>query len=119
MGGAELMPENPLAHEAPIVIGLHIIGSSAFCLLGALQSLPSIRQHHRNLYKNLGRIAGAGGCISVITGLVMTHQFVFSSELQGELLYWVRMVVGTPCSLGLFMALPRFVTAIWTPIAHR
>lgn len=95
MGGAELMPENPLAHEAPIVIGLHIIGSSAFCLLGALQSLPSIRQHHRNLHKNLGRIAGAGDCISVITGLVMTHQFVFSSELQGELLYWVRMVVGT------------------------
>ena len=31
----------------------------------------------------------------MITGLVMTHQFVFSSELQGELLYWVRMVVGT------------------------
>lgn len=95
MGGAELMPENPRAHEAPIVIGLHIIGSSAFCLLGALQFLPSIRRHHRNLHKNLGRIAGVGGCISAITGLVMTHQFVFSSELQGELLYWVRMVVGT------------------------
>ena len=91
MGGAELMPENPLAHEAPIVIGLHIIGSSAFFTRRTAVSTNSsasqkpsqeLRSHCRGWWS------------SVITGLVMTHRFVFSSELR-ELLYWVRMVVGT------------------------
>ena len=33
----------------------------------------------------------AAGCLSALTGLWMTHVFAFPQELQGVLLYWVRI----------------------------
>lgn len=35
------------------------------------------------------------GCVSALSGLWMTHFYVFSEALQGPALYWVRIVLGT------------------------
>lgn len=57
----------------------------------------------------IGRVIVVAGCMSAITGLWMTHFYVFPEALQGAALYWVRVVLGT-AMIGLI---------IWAVIAIR
>lgn len=92
-GGPALgLPENPRALIAPVTIGLHILSSAVFCIAGALQFLPSLRR--ASAHRVIGRAAAASGCLSASSGLWMTHFFSFPTELQGSLLYGVRMILG-------------------------
>lgn len=90
-GGPAIAPENPRALSDPFPIILHILASFLFCIVGALQFLPSIRRHHRAV----GRVTVIAGCIAAGSGLWMTHTYAFPRELQGNLLYWVRMLLGS------------------------
>ncbi|MGJ8569490.1 MAG: DUF2306 domain-containing protein [Hoeflea sp.] len=94
-GGPTIAPENPRALADPIPIVLHILASILFCMVGALQFLPSIRRHHRAKHRAIGRAIVIAGCVSAASGLWMTHVYSFSEDLQGALLYWVRMVLGS------------------------
>ncbi len=49
------------------------------------------------------------GCVSALTGLWMTHFYVFSEALQGPALYWVRIALGT-AMIGLI---------VWAVVAIR
>ena len=93
-GGPAVVPENVRALAAPWPIVLHILGSSLFCLLGAVQFLPSIRRHRPVTHRVLGRAVAIAGCLSAATGVWMAHFFAFPDELQGNMLYWVRIVLG-------------------------
>ena len=93
LGGPAIMPENPRAAAHPLPIVLHILSSFLFCLLGALQFLPGIRRYHLGMHRMLGRVVAAAGCMSALTGLWMTLFFAFPQELQGFLLYWVRIAL--------------------------
>ena len=44
-GGPAIIPENARALAAPLPIVAHILSSFLFCIVGALQFLPSIRRH--------------------------------------------------------------------------
>lgn len=90
-GVVTIMPDNPRALAAPLPVVLHILSSFLFCLAGALQFLPSVRRHHPDVHRAVGRVVAAAGCISAATGLWMTHAFMFPAELQGLLLYWTRI----------------------------
>ncbi len=92
-GGPVIVPENPRALAAPLPVVLHILSSFLFCIVGALQFLPSIRRHFPALHRALGRTVAVAGCVSAGTGLWMTHFYSFPDELQGPLLYWVRIVL--------------------------
>lgn len=94
-GGPQIAPLNPRALLAPTPVILHILSSFLFCIVGAFQFLPSIRQHHPKAHRIIGRVIAAAGCVSALSGLWMTHVFVFSGALQGSALYWVRIVLGT------------------------
>ena len=107
-GGPAIIPENPRAMAAPLPIVLHIFGSSLFCLLGAVQFLPSIRRHRPVTHRALGRAVAISGCISAATGLWMTHFYTFPDELQGNMLYWVRIIL----SLSMFGLIGWAVVAI-------
>lgn len=108
-GGPQIAPENPRALLAPLPITFHILSSILFSILGALQFLPSIRQQRPVAHRLIGRVIAVAGCTSALTGLWMTHFYVFPEALQGVLLYWVRMVLGT-AMIGLI---------IWAVIAIR
>lgn len=95
LGGLAIVPENPRAIASPLPIVLHILSSFLFCLLGALQFVPGIRHRHRGLHRTMGKTIAAAGCLSALTGMWMTHVFTFPHELQGVLLYWVRIVLGS------------------------
>lgn len=94
-GGPTIIPENPRALAAPIPIIIHILSSFLFCVVGALQFLPGIRRRYPAAHRALGRAIAIAGCISAASGLWMTHAYVFPEDLQGHLLYWVRMVLGS------------------------
>ena len=94
-GGPAIVPENPRALSDPFPITLHILTSFLFCIIGALQFLPSIRRHHPATHRAIGRVIVIAGCVSAASGLWMTHTYVFPEDLQGNLLYWVRMVLGS------------------------
>ena len=94
-GGPAIIPENPRALSDPFPITLHILTSFVFCIAGALQFLPNIRRHHPATHRAVGRVVALAGCLSAASGLWMTHIYVFPGALQGDLLYWVRMVLGS------------------------
>lgn len=108
-GGPQIAPANPRALRAPSPIILHILSSFLFCILGAVQFLPSIRRQRPAAHRVIGRVIAAAGCMSALTGLWMTHFYVFPEALQGVALYWVRVVLGT-VMIGLI---------IWAVIAIR
>ncbi len=94
LGGPAVMPENPRAIAFPLPIIVHALGSLLFCLLGALQFVPGMRRRHPGVHRMMGMTVMTAGCLSAMTGLWMTHVFVFPGELQGVLLYWVRIGLG-------------------------
>jgi hypothetical protein len=108
-GGPALVPENPRALADPLPIVLHILSSFLFCTVGALQFLPSVRRHYPATHRAAGRMIAKAGCVSALTGLWMTLSFEFPHELQGVLLYWVRI------ALSLSMA----GLIVWAVIAIR
>jgi uncharacterized membrane protein len=93
LGGPAIIPPNPRAVIDPLPITLHILGSSIFCLVGALQFLPSLRRERPALHRALGRVVAAAGCVSAFTGLWMTVSYAFPDALQGPLLYWARVTL--------------------------
>lgn len=93
-GGPAIAPENLRASATPFPIVLHILGSFLFCLLGAIQFLPSIRRSHPVAHRSFGQIVAVAGCLSAGSGLWMTHFYSFPISLQGNLLYWARIILG-------------------------
>jgi len=108
-GGPQIAPENPRAMLAPLPITLHILSSALFCVVGAVQFLPSIRRQRPAAHRLIGRVIAVAGCMSALTGLWMTHFYAFPEALKAVALYWVRMVLGT-AMIGLI---------IWAVIAIR
>jgi hypothetical protein len=94
-GGPTIAPPNPRALADPLPITFHILTSIVFCIAGALQFLPSFRRHSPACHRINGRVVAIAGGASAATGLWMTHVYTFPADLQGSLLYWVRMVLGS------------------------
>ena len=103
--GSEFLPENPRIQSAPIPFVLHIVTSVIYCLVGAFQFLPSFRRSYPNWHRIAGSLLISAGTISALTALWMTHYFTFSTDLQGSLLYFVRIVVGFAMLTFIFMGL--------------
>ena len=104
-GGAAMLPENPRVTAAPTPVVLHIISVSLYCYLGAFQFLPSIRRHSLKWHRYNGRLMVVSGIVSALSGLWMTHFFSFPYELQGDLLYDVRIVLGSAMVVFIFLGL--------------
>lgn len=92
-GGPAIVPENPRAVADPLPVVVHILSSFLFCILGALQFLPSIRRNNPAMHRMVGRTVAVVGCISASTGFWMTIHYAFSEELQGVVLYWTRLAL--------------------------
>ena len=92
-GNAAISPENARFVAQPLPVILHIIGASLFSILGALQFSTQLRLRKPAWHKISGRIAGASGIVCALSGLWMTIGYPIPPELQGNLLYAVRIVV--------------------------
>ncbi|MEP5611016.1 MAG: DUF2306 domain-containing protein [Cyclobacteriaceae bacterium] len=103
--GLEILPANPRIHSDPVPIIFHIIGSVLFCILGAFQFLPSMRLNYAMWHKLAGRIFIVAGVVSALSGLWMTNFYSFSKDLQGNLLFIVRIIVGVAMTTFIVLGL--------------
>jgi len=92
-GGGAIIPENPRALEHPTPIIIHILASFVFCMAGTFQFLPSIRRFYPKTHRINGRIVALAGLLSAGTGLWMTVTFDFPASLQGQSLFYVRLIL--------------------------
>lgn len=89
----EFVPINPRIESAPIPVIFHLVSSIAYCILGAFQFLPTLRKNHPLWHRVAGRLLVCAGVVSALSGLWMTHFYAFPAQLQGTLLYVVRVIV--------------------------
>ena len=100
----EISTENARFVEAPLAVFVHVLGASLFCILGALQFSSRLRQRSPKWHTVSGRIVVAGGILAALSGLWMTVTYRIPPELQGGLLYGVRIFVSLAMVLTIFRA---------------
>ena len=102
--GNGVTPENARFMAMPAPVVLHIVCASLFCVLGALQLDSALRQRFPRLHRIAGRVAAPCGIVAALTGLWMTAAYAIPAELQGPLLYGVRMAVGLAMTLAVIVS---------------
>ena len=101
----EFLPENPRILSAPIPVEFHLISSIPYCILGVFQFLLSIRKNYPKWHRLAGRILVCAGMVSALSGLWMTLYYSFPDSLQGNLLYFVRIIVGSSMTVCILLGL--------------
>jgi len=100
----EINADNARFFAAPVPVILHIVGASLFSVLGALQFSTGLRHRNPQLHKVSGRIVVASGVMTAFSGLWMTVMYPIPPELQGDLLYGVRLLVSTAMLISIVLA---------------
>jgi len=103
-GGGAITPENARFMAMPAPVVLHIVSATLFCLLGAFQFDSAIRRRSPGLHRAAGRVLVPCGILAAVTGLWMTAGYAIPAELQGPLLYGVRIVVGLSMALAIVVS---------------
>jgi len=98
--GVETTPDNARFTGMPAPVIVHVVGSTAYCLLGALQFHPGLRRRRPAWHRVSGRVLVPMGIASALSGLWMT-QFSALPAHDGGLLPLARWVFG----LGMLAAL--------------
>ena len=104
VGNPAIDSENARFVAAPFPVIVHILSVSLFSLFGALQFSSGLRQRLPQWHRVSGRIVVASGIFAALTGLWMTVMYPIQPELQGGLLYAVRVSVGVAMLLSFFLA---------------
>ena len=103
--GLDFMPENPRVQSAPAPVVFHIVFSFLFCIVGAFQFLPSIRNNFPQWHRRSGWVIVVSGIVSTLSGMWMAYYYTFPDSLQGNLLYVVRIVVGITMTMCIVFGL--------------
>jgi len=99
--GEAATAENARFVTSPVPVIVHIIGSTVFLVLGALQFAPSLRR--RRWHRIAGRIALPAGLLSALSALWMTL-FYSMPAVNGPGLYVMRLVLAAVMAAGLVVA---------------
>jgi uncharacterized membrane protein len=103
-GNPEISTANARFAAAPLPVIVHVLSVSLFSILGALQFSSGLRQRNPGWHRVSGRIVVASGIFAALTGLWMTVMYPIPPELQGGLLYAVRVFVSVAMLLSIFLA---------------
>lgn len=98
---ATVTAENARFFDSPIPVIAHIVGSSVFLVLGALQFAPSLRR--RRWHRIAGRIVAPAGLLSAASALWMTL-FYDMPAINGPGLFVMRLVFGTAMAAAIVIA---------------
>ncbi|MCP3144986.1 DUF2306 domain-containing protein [Pyxidicoccus xibeiensis] len=98
--GAEATPDNARFLAAPWPIGLHIVGATLFCVLGAFQFSADFRRRRPGWHRRAGRVLLPSGLVAAASGLWMNAFFALPAH-DGALLGALRFLFG----LGMLVAL--------------
>jgi uncharacterized membrane protein len=99
-GGPALMPADHRFTGFPVPLVAHIVGAALFALVGAFQFVPRLRR--RSWHRRTGRVLVIAGLVVVTSALWLTL-FYQAQPGTGDLLYAVRLVVGTAMGVCLVL----------------
>ncbi|KQX05571.1 MULTISPECIES: DUF2306 domain-containing protein [unclassified Leifsonia] len=88
--GAAVTAENARFFDSPVPVIVHIVSSSVFLVLGALQFAPSLRR--RRWHRIAGRIVAPAGVLSALSALWMTLFYSMPAN-YGPILFVLRVVL--------------------------
>lgn len=100
--GAAVTAENARFFDSPLPVTAHIVGSSVFLLLGALQFAPSLRR--RRWHRLAGRVLVPAGLASALSGMWMAVAYDLPAN-SGVALMVMRLVLGAAMAAGIVLAL--------------
>lgn len=103
-GNPEISIENARFVEAPLPVIVHILSVSLFSILGAPQFSSELRQRRTRWHRAAGRIVAVSGIITALSGFWMTVMYPIPPELQGSMLYAVRVFVSVAMLLSILKA---------------
>ena len=107
--GAAVTAENARFSAAPVPIVIHVITATLFCVLGAFQFSAGFRFRWPSWHRRAGRFLVLCGVLAGITGLWMTALYRIPTNLQGPMLYWVRLVVASAMVASIVIAVLRIL----------
>ena len=99
--GGTVTPENARFFDSPVPVVVHIVASTVFLLLGALQFAPSLRR--RRWHRLAGRVLVPAGLLSALSALWMTL-FYDLPAVNGVALLVMRLGFGTAMAAGIVLA---------------
>ncbi|MFF2371192.1 DUF2306 domain-containing protein [Agromyces sp. NPDC058110] len=99
--GAQVTAENARFFDSPVPVIAHIIGSTVFLLVGALQFAPSLRR--RRWHRLAGRVVAPAGLVSAASGLWMAVAYDLPSN-SGLALMLIRIVLATAMAAAIVFA---------------
>lgn len=100
--GTAVTAENARFFDSPVPVIAHIVGSSVFLLLGALQFVPSLRR--LRWHRFAGRALVPAGLTSALSGMWMAVAYDLPAN-NGAGLMAMRLVLGATMAAGLVLAL--------------
>lgn len=102
--GAAVTPENARFHAMPLPVLVHIFSSVPFSIMGAFQFAPGLRRRRPDVHRNIGKVLMIAGFASAVSGLFMTVFYPITPNLQGPLLWLVRLLVGSAMAVSIALA---------------
>ncbi|UOQ90155.1 DUF2306 domain-containing protein [Agromyces endophyticus] len=99
--GGPVNADNARFFDSPVPVIVHVVGSSIFLVLGALQFAPSLRRHR--WHRIAGRIAAPAGLLSAGSALWMTL-FYSMPAVNGPALWVMRLGFGTTMAAAIVVA---------------
>ncbi len=105
MTGSHGGPMDARFVQSPWPVTVHILSASLFAALGAFQFDSSLRRTWPRWHRMAGRAVLLCGLLAATTGVWMTWAYDIPRELQGPILFWVRVAVGSGMAMALMLAL--------------
>jgi uncharacterized membrane protein len=102
--GAAITPANARFFASPAPVVVHIVGASAYCLLGAFQFVPGIRRKRPGLHRAAGWLLIPCGLAAAVSGLWMTLFYPRPPDV-GNLLTGFRLVFGSAMAVSVVLGL--------------
>jgi uncharacterized membrane protein len=99
--GGPVTDENARFFDSPAPVVVHIVASSVFLVLGALQFVPTLRR--RRWHRIAGRIVAPAGLLSALSALWMTL-FYAMPAINGVALFVERLVFGSAMAAAIVVA---------------
>ena len=105
--GSAPAPDNARFFAAPLPVALHLVCSTVYCVLGAFQFSPGLRQRKPFWHRMAGRIVVFCGVLAALSALWMTQFLAGGVEsparFDGLIVYIVRLLTGS--AMVLFLCL--------------
>jgi hypothetical protein len=104
-GPAAATAEHARFAAAPAPILIHVLSATLYCLLGAFQFSSAVRGRFPTWHRGAGRLLVLCGLLAGASGLWMTVLYPIAADMQGSLLYVVRLAVGSAMVASIVVAL--------------